>query len=91
LSDELGRYQAGHRSLARRPALMSKLMLLLEHREGLRQRVMRAFLSEPKLVARVLATHVGAVPPLQVASNGLALGLRLHTALTCFLGLGKLS
>ncbi len=79
-SDELGRYQAGHRSLARRPALMSKLMLLLEHREGLRQRVMRAFLSEPKLFARMLATHVGAVPPLQVASNGLALGLRLLTA-----------
>lgn len=79
-SDDLGRYQAEHRSLARRPALMAKLMLLLEQREGLRQRVMQAFLSEPKLFARMLATHVGAVSPLHVASNGLALGLRLLTA-----------
>lgn len=79
-SDNLGRYQAGHRSLARRPALMARLMLLLEQRAGLRQRVMQAFLSEPKLFARMLATHVGAVSPLHVASNGLALGLRLLTA-----------
>jgi flavin-dependent dehydrogenase len=73
-------YQAGHRALARRPAVMARLMLLLEHRERLRRRVMRAFMAEPKLFARILATHVGAVSPVDFAANGLALGWKLLTA-----------
>jgi hypothetical protein len=59
---------------------MARLMLLLEHREKLRSRVMRAFMTEPKLFARMLATHVGAVSPMDFAANGLALGWRLLTA-----------
>jgi menaquinone-9 beta-reductase len=79
-SGDLAPYQAGHRALARRPAAMARLMLLLEHREKLRHRVMRAFLAEPKLFARLLATHVGAVSPMNFAANGLALGWKLLTA-----------
>ena len=79
-SGDLAPYQAGHRALARRPAVMARLMLLLEHRETLRRRVMRAFLAEPKLFARLLATHVGAVSPMNFAANGLALGWKLLTA-----------
>jgi menaquinone-9 beta-reductase len=79
-SEDLESYQAAHRALARRPALMADLMLLLERRHGLRQRVMRAFRSEPKLFARMLATHVGATSSLGVAGNGLALGWGLLTA-----------
>jgi flavin-dependent dehydrogenase len=70
-------YQAEHRRLARRPALMADLMLLLEHRHWLRERVMRAFSAEPKLFTRMLATHVGAISPLGLAENGLALGWKL--------------
>jgi flavin-dependent dehydrogenase len=79
-SGNLAPYQAGHRALARRPAVMSRLMLLLEHRARLRRRVMRAFAGEPKLFARMLATHVGAVSPVNFAVNGLALGWKLLTA-----------
>ncbi len=79
MSGDLAPYQAGHRALARRPVLMARLMLLLEHRERLRSRVMHAFMTEPELFARILATHVGAVSPMDFAANGVALGWRLLT------------
>lgn len=78
LAGDLPRYQRGHRSLARRPALMARLMLLLEHR-WLRARVMPAFVAQPKLFAQMLATHVGAASSLDAAANGLALGWKLLT------------
>ena len=77
---DLQKYQAGHRSLARHPAMMAELMLLFERHEGLRQRAMRGFRNRPNLFARMLAMHVGAVSPLDVAGNGLALGWSLLTA-----------
>ena len=77
---DLQRYQAGHRSLARHPAIMAELMLLLERHDGLRVRAMRAFRKRPNLFARMLAMHVGAASPLDVAGNGLALGWSLLTA-----------
>ena len=76
---DLRGYQRGHRTLERRPALMADLMLLLEHRHELRERVMRAFQIEPRLFARMLATHVGAVSMLDLAGNGLALSWKLLT------------
>jgi flavin-dependent dehydrogenase len=79
VSGGLASYQAGHRVLARRPVMMARLMLLLEHRENLRRRVMSAFISEPKVFARMLATHVGTVHPVDFAANGLALGWKLLT------------
>ncbi len=79
-SGALQRYQVGHRRLAQRPAMMAELMLLLGQREGLRQRAMRAFQNRPNLFARMLAIHVGAASPLDVAGNGLALGWGLLTA-----------
>ena len=79
-SGDLGAYEAKHRSLAWRPALMADLMLLLERRHALRARVMRAFGAEPQLFARMLAAHVGAVSSLAFAENGVALGWKLLTA-----------
>jgi flavin-dependent dehydrogenase len=76
---DLRPYQVAHRRLAWRPALMADLMLLLEHRDRLRERVMHAFATEPKLFGRMLATHVGATSPLDLAENGLALGWKLLT------------
>jgi len=78
VSEKLDRYQRGHRALARRPALMANLMLLLEHRR-LRARVMRTFARKPKLFAGMLSTHLGATSTLQAAANGLDLGWRLLT------------
>lgn len=79
VAGDLRAYQRGHRVLARRPAMMADLMLLLEHRHELRERVMRAAQIEPRLFARMLATHVGAVSMLDLAGNGLALGWKLLT------------
>jgi flavin-dependent dehydrogenase len=80
VQENLQRYQAGHRSLARRPILMADAMLWLELRPGLRRRVMQAFRSRPQLFAAMLATHVGAASPFDFATNGLALGWELLTA-----------
>lgn len=77
---DLRGYQAGHQSLSRHPAMMAELMLLLDRHAGLRQRAMRAFRRRPNLFASMLAMHVGAVSPLDLAGNGLALGWSLLTA-----------
>jgi flavin-dependent dehydrogenase len=73
----LGRYQAGHRALGRRPAFMAGAMLLLEQRDGLRRRAMEAFMKEPRIFARLLRMHVGMETPAGFARNSLALGWNL--------------
>lgn len=75
----LDRYQVKYRNLARRPALMSWLMLTLEGRDSFRQRVMQAFATQPQTFARMLAMHVGAMTPLALAGIGLSLGWGLLT------------
>jgi len=55
-----------------------RLMLLLEN-HWFRRRVMRAFVSKPKLFKGLLATHVGDASTIQAATNGVALGLKLLT------------
>jgi 2-polyprenyl-6-methoxyphenol hydroxylase-like FAD-dependent oxidoreductase len=75
----LNQYPARHRSLARRPALMSRLMLTLEDREWFRKRVMQALATEPQTFARMLALHVGVLTPLSLAGIGLSLGWDLLT------------
>jgi menaquinone-9 beta-reductase len=77
---DLRRYQKEHRKLARRPAMMARLMLTLDWKTSLRQRVMRAFDSDPRLFSRMLAMHVGALSSLDFAINGLSLGWHLVTA-----------
>ena len=73
----LKRYQQEHRRLAKRPVLMARLMLTLDWNNSFRQRVMRAFDSDPRLFARMLAMHVGALSPIDCAANGLSLGWRM--------------
>ena len=80
VSGDLAHYQAGHRALIRRPTLMARALLLLDPRDGLRRRVMRALMSEPRLFGRLLAAHVGAASGMESAANGLELGWRLLTA-----------
>ncbi len=80
VAGNLERYQQVHRALARRPALMARLMLTLDWRTAFRQRVMRAFGSDPRLFGRMLAMHVGALSPMDFATNGLSLGWRILNA-----------
>ena len=77
VAGDLRRYQQEHRKLSRRPAMMARLMLTLDWKTSLRQRVMRAFDSDPRLFSRMLAMHVGALSPLGFAANGLSLGWRI--------------
>jgi len=80
LTGNLKHYQHAHRALARRPTFMARLMLALDWKISFRQRVMRAFDSDPSLFARMLAMHVGALSPVDVAATGLSLGRRVLTA-----------
>jgi menaquinone-9 beta-reductase len=74
---DLSAYQAGHRALGRRPAFMADAMLILEHRDRLRGRVMQAFMEEPRIFSRLLRMHVGMETAAGFAANSLALGWKL--------------
>jgi flavin-dependent dehydrogenase len=77
---DLRKYEEAHRRLARRPALMGRLLLLLDRHETLRNRAMRALASDRELFARLLAIHTGAISPAGLASTGALLGWRLVAA-----------
>jgi hypothetical protein len=55
-------------------------MLALDWSIPFRQRVMRAFTTDPQIFRRMLAMHVGALPSAEFAANGISLGLRLLSA-----------
>jgi len=75
---QLALYQTAHRRLARLPTLMSWLMLSMDRHVWLRERGLRALMTEPPLFSRLLATHVGAHPPLTFGfSDALKMGWRL--------------
>jgi flavin-dependent dehydrogenase len=75
-ANDLSRYHEAHRKLARRPTLMGRLLLLLDGRPRLRQRVFKAFANHPELLARLLSIHVGETSPGHVATTGAMLGWR---------------
>jgi len=77
---DLGKYQAAHRRLARRPHWMGRLMLMLGSHARRRQRVLRALRKQPHLFERLLAIHVGQSSPLHVATTGALFGLQLLAA-----------
>ncbi len=78
--NDLVSYQSGQRKLALRPRMMARLMLLLDGRPGLQKRTLQAFRKRPQIFRRLLALHVGALSPVDVAFDGLRLGLRLLAA-----------
>ena len=77
---DLSRYEAAHRKLARRPALMGRLMLVLDGRPRLRERTLRALASDARVFARLLAVHIGAKSEAHLAATGAMLGWRLVAA-----------
>jgi flavin-dependent dehydrogenase len=76
---DLALYQEEHRRLARRPAFMAKIMLLLDGRPTVRERVMRAFVGDPGLFQRLLAVHVGETSATHMAATGALFWLRVLT------------
>ncbi|HXK07505.1 MAG TPA: FAD-dependent monooxygenase [Verrucomicrobiae bacterium] len=76
---DLARYQGQHRRIGRRPALMAGLMLLMDQRRRLRRRTIRAMAERPRIFARMLAAHTGALDLGGLVTNGLALGWQMLT------------
>jgi 2-polyprenyl-6-methoxyphenol hydroxylase-like FAD-dependent oxidoreductase len=65
LADSLERgslegYEAAHRRLARRPAWISRALLVLDGRAWLREPALRIMAAQPGIFRRLLALHVGA-------------------------------
>lgn len=79
-SGNLEHYQAEHRRLALRPLSMARLMLMLDGRPWLQNRTLQAFRKHPNVFRKLLALHIGAVPPIDLVWDGLTLGWGLLTA-----------
>jgi menaquinone-9 beta-reductase len=78
--NDLNLYERGHRELARRPAQIGTLLLLLARRSSLRERVVRAMSVNPSLLAGFVNFHVADAPAKELAATGVQLGWRLLTA-----------
>ncbi|MGO8795719.1 MAG: NAD(P)/FAD-dependent oxidoreductase [Candidatus Sulfotelmatobacter sp.] len=79
-SGDLAAYQSAHRRLAMRPRMMARLMLTLDGRPRIQRRTLRVFRQRPEIFRRLLALHVGALSPFEMAVDGLTLGWGLLTA-----------
>ena len=73
-------YQKVHDQLALRPLLMARLMLTLDGRPRLQDRTLQAFRKRPEIFRRLLALHLGSLPPQKLVWDGLTLGWGLLTA-----------
>ena len=58
---DLALYESAHRKIAVLPAMMTRLMLLMDRNTWIRRRTLRLFQSKPKLFAKLLAIHAGDV------------------------------
>jgi menaquinone-9 beta-reductase len=56
---DLGRYEAAHRRIGRRPQFMADMMLLMDGRRRLRDTALSVLSAHPGIFARLLALHVG--------------------------------
>lgn len=74
-------YAAAHRKLARRPSVMSALMLSMDRSAWVRRRALLAFSCEPRIFAAQLAMHVGEATTVDfIRRSLLPLGRRMLTA-----------
>jgi len=58
----LAHYESAHRKIAAMPALMSRLMLLMDRNCWVRKKTLRLFAEMPDLFSRLLSIHAGGVP-----------------------------
>ena len=70
-------YQAAHRRIGRMPRLMSRLMLGLSGRAGMRRRALRVLACRPRIFNRMLAVHVGALQPAAASLDVVGFAWRL--------------
>ena len=77
---DLSAYQQEHRRLLLRPRGMARLMLTLDGRPWLQERTLQTFRKYPEIFRRLLALHLGELPPLELVRDGLTLGWGLLTA-----------
>jgi flavin-dependent dehydrogenase len=74
-------YAAAHRKLARRPSVMSALMLSMDRSAWVRRRALRALSCEPRIFATQLAMHVGEATTVDfIRRSLLPLGRHMLTA-----------
>ena len=59
---------------------MARLMLTLDGRPRLQERTLQTFRKHPEIFRRLLALHLGELPPLELVRDGLTLGWGLLTA-----------
>lgn len=59
VAGDLEQYQAAHRRIRRRPAIMAQAMLLLDRFPRLRPAVLRIFAVQPVIFENLLAVHAG--------------------------------
>jgi flavin-dependent dehydrogenase len=79
-SGDLTPYEKEHHRMMLRPRGMARLMLTLDGRPWLQQRTLQTFRKHPDIFQRLLALHLGALPPLELVRDGLTLGWGLLTA-----------
>jgi flavin-dependent dehydrogenase len=79
-TEDLSAYQQEHRRLLLRPRGMARLMLTLDGRPRLQDRTLQTFRKYPEIFRRLLALHLGELPPLELVRVGLTLGWGLLTA-----------
>ena len=79
-TEDLSAYQQEHRRLLLRPRGMARLMLTLDGRPWLQERTLQTFRKYPEIFRRLLALHLGELPPLELVRDGLTLGWGLLTA-----------
>jgi len=80
-AEDLCTYEAEHRRLSRRPALMAGLLLSLDRFPMLRHRALRAMAAKPAIFSELLAAHVGERPVGGLLIGGIVpLGLRILAA-----------
>jgi menaquinone-9 beta-reductase len=58
----LAHYESAHRKIAVMPALMSRLMLVMDRNSWVRRRVLRLFENEPSAFSKLLSIHAAALP-----------------------------
>jgi 2-polyprenyl-6-methoxyphenol hydroxylase-like FAD-dependent oxidoreductase len=90
VNDDLTQYQHAHRRIERLPRMMANLMLLMDRRQWLRARSLRALEASPNLFTRMLAVHTGELPLLGIGmEETLSFGWRLLRACNCCLGFAQ--
>jgi flavin-dependent dehydrogenase len=75
---DLNLYERAHREIRRRPAFLSRSMLLMDRYAAIRSMSLASFRRNPWLLERILSIHAGALPLKIWGSNGIAsLGMQL--------------